>query len=1419
MTQRSPAPHGDGARDVTPDEVEALFDAWLARSEREGPESADFDAFCAEHPRAEAQLRRLRAAFDRFGGEVDVIDDELERSTSGGDAARGAGPRRADDGSSDTPTKMLLAALGDETSQPDAGDGHPTVELDLEGAGTAPDSREGATVARSFAHVVERLGRARPAYRRYTNGREVARGGMGAILKAWDSDLRRYLAMKIMLPARGDASDAGAEERRLARFLEEAQITGQLDHPGIVPVHEIGRDAQGRLFFTMRFVRGRSFGEIVDLVHAGGKDGWTLPRALDVLLKVCDTLAYAHSKDVVHRDIKPANVMVGRFGEVYVMDWGLAKVMGRTQAAPVAQTDTGQTDGTLVQVQSDRRDHGSDPASPLRTVEGAVVGTPAYMSPEQALGRSESVGPATDVYAVGALMYFLLSGQAPYMRRGQRLGSKSVLEAVRAGPPRPVTSLKRRLPADLVSICNKAMRREIRERYPTMRAMADDLRAFVEGRVVRASRTGALAELRKWIVRNKGGATVALVSFVVLLGALFFLLDLNDKLSREKIVARDAAVEASASELRARASAEAALHGERLAKERESEAVAAREREARATYAANIEAADGRLRYAEVTEAERRLAACPEELRRFEWAYLRLVADGSLATVAAHDGRISDAAFARLGSDFVTGSLDGSAVVWNKNTRTEVTRVDHGRPVTAVSYDPGSPVAALGDDQGEIVLFDAFEGTLLQHLRSTRRTGAVTALLFGPQGGGLLLAGYAGGSVAAWNLATQREIPFVGHTRQVTDLSLSALGDTFVSGSTDGAIHVWDASARDTGPLFSYYDARGAVEAVAMSPTGDQIAAGTERGKLHVFSISGELPPIEVDTDGAVAALAFTTDGASVLCAGAGRSVQRFDAFTGELQTRLLGHRAPVTCVAVDPDGALFVTGAEDGQLRVWDASSLSGATAFGGDMGAPRSLALSPDGRRALTSSDDGRVVLWDARARLPLDLLDLEPPAFHEVAWSPTGGSVALGPSVPSSDGRCAIRVLDVVGDGLVDRGTRLDRHRRGVDALVFSPDGARLLSGGKDGRLLLWDALDGTLLREFEGHDILLYAAAFSPDGARLASGGDDGTLRLWDADTGTGHVVGDAGDAVTQLAWSPDGRRLAVVRDRAPRDAIELLDVADERVTATLTGHAGDVLALAWHPSAERLASAGRDGTIVLWDGASAQRVLTLRPGEPVTSLAFDAAGERLFSCLESTVMVYETARPEELAAVRSMASAVAEQGRRVFEQRLAADVDPRVVIARLADDTELEPAVRAEALRRARLFGQDPERLANAAWPVVLEPFASRAVRVEALARARAADALHPGDPRLLAVLGGAWLRSGDTRRALTVLGRAQKLDPDGDRFPLAVVLSLTALSHAAAGDTAAASLDLSRAEREIGLFGMSDAEQLVREARRKLDAR
>ncbi|MBK7875298.1 MAG: protein kinase [Planctomycetes bacterium] len=395
--------------------------------------------------------------------------------------------------------------------------------------GLAAEEDEPVSAAELEA-LLERLRSRGRLSSRYRIEHVLGRGGMGIVYAAFDEDLGRRIAFKTLS---GELSAAAvAQPIKLARFLEEAQVTGQLEHPSIVPVYELGLDEADRVYYTMQLVEGETLARVFERAR-NGTDGWTRERALGVLQRVCDAVAFAHSRRVLHRDLKPSNVMVGSFGQVYVMDWGLARVLARR---------SGVESGTekRPEVETARRSSSSADSPVLQTQAGQKLGTPAYMSPEQAAGANDGLDARSDVYALGAILYELLAGHPPYLREGSSSDPHEVLRRVVVGPPEPIASVARGAPEELVAICERAMARDSAVRYASVVELAADLGAYLEGRVVRAHRTGAWIELRKWVGRNRAtaaslGAAVAAVALGA--GVFAWLRSVNEVQAKEHALA------------------------------------------------------------------------------------------------------------------------------------------------------------------------------------------------------------------------------------------------------------------------------------------------------------------------------------------------------------------------------------------------------------------------------------------------------------------------------------------------------------------------------------------------------------------------------------------------------------------------------------------------------------------------------------------------------------------------------------------------------------------------------------------------------------------------------------------------------------------------------------------------------------------
>jgi eukaryotic-like serine/threonine-protein kinase len=367
---------------------------------------------------------------------------------------------------------------------------------------------------------------------RYTRKSEYSRGGMGRILLVHDQFLARDIALKELLPhgLQGTTATPGKETPlkrtagMVARFLREAKITGQLEHPNIVPVYELGRREEGSFYYTMKLIRGESMSATLKNTKNMDERMALLPHFVDL----CQAVAYAHSRQVVHRDLKPSNIMLGPFGETVVIDWGLAKVVGQTD--DVADEISSVLDSFRLENADDDE---------FRTRTGARLGTPAYMSPEQARGEISTIGPQSDVFSLGSMLYELLTGSPPFDDKPVSL----LLQRIAHDQVPAVGTVGRDLPPELSAICDRALRHDVDDRYEDAGALLEDLRSFVSGAVVSAHRYSIVQMVKRVYRRNRDAINVALVgaAALVLLSIYSYVQIYNER--DEAVQARDEAQE------------------------------------------------------------------------------------------------------------------------------------------------------------------------------------------------------------------------------------------------------------------------------------------------------------------------------------------------------------------------------------------------------------------------------------------------------------------------------------------------------------------------------------------------------------------------------------------------------------------------------------------------------------------------------------------------------------------------------------------------------------------------------------------------------------------------------------------------------------------------------------------------------------
>jgi WD40 repeat protein len=984
---------------------------------------------------------------------------------------------------------------------------------------------------------------------------EIGRGGMGVVFKARHVRLNRVVALKMIL------GGALAHAEDLQRFDTEAAAAAQLQHPGIVALYEVGAH-EGQPYFSMEFVSGSS---LAQRVAPGPLPG---PQAAAYLEKTARAVHYAHGRGILHRDLKPANVLLDDNDQPKITDFGLAKLL---------ETDSGQT----------------------RT--GAVVGTPSYMAPEQAAARKD-LGPACDVYGLGAILYELLTGRPPF--RGE--SPLATLHQVADVDPVPPRLLNPKVDVDLETICLKCLEKEPVRRYASAGSLADDLRRFQAGEPITARRLGAFGRAVKWCRRKPTAAALLGVSAAALLALIAGLVGFGLWQGR---VAQD--------ERRLREAAQKALH---LADLREN---AMRHY----LYVGHIRQAQQAWDAANLDRTEQLLAnwrprAGQTDLRGWEWFYLHGLCQGR-SVLPAHSGR-------------------ATAVVFHPN----------GKRLASAGGEPGR--------RGEVKIWDLETGKLLLTLHG--HTNAVTALAFSPDGKVLASAGHDA-AVKLWDTGTGKEIAtFSGHAEYVADVAFDPRGKRLASAGGDRTVRLWDldklggAAVREA--ALTLHGHAGGVAAVAFSPDGDTLAsAGLDETVKLWDPRSGSLRRTLRGHAGEVLTLAYNSSGRILASAGGAGSrrgqVKLWDA-DGQLLLSHDGLSEKILKVAFAADGRLAGAGG-DGIVRLWDRPSSAEAIHVRTDPERVHAVAFSPSGRRLATAGRDGRIRLWDPAGRpqtgTTVASLRAEHVVFHadsrRLACASRAGDIvlldvqtgAISPPLPgiaaganflafTQEGKCLVTAGDDQGvrvHDLVNKGKPLELrgHTGRLTAVAVHPLGNLVASAGDDERVRLWSLPSGTLERVLEGHGNGVLAVAFSPDGRLLASGGYDKTVRIWDVATGARLALEGHAGSVNALAFSPEGGQLATASsDRTVR----IWDLQSRKEFARLEGSGGSVTTLAYHPNGQRLASAGQDRAVRLWDLVTRQEILDLEVDGAIRCLTFSPDGQRLACAGRSTAVRVWTAAP-------------------------------------------------------------------------------------------------------------------------------------------------------------------------------------------------
>jgi WD40 repeat protein/tRNA A-37 threonylcarbamoyl transferase component Bud32 len=1053
--------------------------------------------------------------------------DEAERSTGPHDVSTGPSPRPAD------PRAVTVEATTIDSFVREVARAPAPVRIDVEAL---------AVVAAD----------------RYVERREIARGGMGRISAARDARLDRAVALKEL------RADLPQLRRRFAR---EARLSARLQHPSIVSVLEAGRWPTGEPFYAMPLIAGRPLDRAID--EAGSLDARL--GLLSHVVAAAEALAFAHEQRVIHRDLKPHNVMVGRFGETVVIDWGVAKQLDAADGDDDAAADG---DGALTSV-------------------GAVIGTPAFMPPEQA--RGEPVDERADVYALGAILYHLLAGHPPY--QGDR---DAVLRAVAAGPPPPLPAVTPGVPRDLAAVVARAMAPAPRDRYRTAHELTADLRAFLTGQLVSAHHYSTGETLRRWLARHRNAVAVAMVLTAALVVTAAISIG---GITHE----RDRATSALAA-LRAR-DAELAM--------RQAESALGRDpTEALAWLKQAVHGGE---------HAWRARALAEDAIRRGVARQL-VHLDGAAATIASDGQRL------------VLGDVGGGLWTWRDGALVRLARGRAGEVAVALA----GRRAVVGDAGGEVHEVDVTTGQRRSLVRgaamrqvaidgdgapwSADRDGVVRG---GPAGPAAVVARLGGapsavalGPGGAWAIGREDGVIVVGgagaprslaaHSREVGRL-VFVDATTLISGAEDGRVLIWDLASGSPRELGRHDEW---VAAMALAPDRRRVATGSADGTVRIWSLDGAPPQVLRAHVGTVWSVAWAADGR--LASGGSDGVIRVWRADLAATTLVFGHAvrqvawvgdalvaaggttarvfvdlpAPATIVAGPVDGAVTLAASVDGR---WLAVGGRGGDAKVWDLDTGRQVTTAPiDGWTTELAFAPGHLVVAGERGVTDVELGAAAVPRAPLVLAPGTAMPRVFpdGARAAWIDGHAGgARLLDLGTGGTTALGTGT------LTAIAITADGGAVVGGARDGAVTAWP-ITGGAPRALGRVARFLNALIVGPGDRWVAGIPASGPVWVAPLAGGGGHALPDTADARSLIFVDAEHLALAVGDDVIVSD----LATGARRV---LRGHRGEVRAFAVSPDRAALFSVDARCEVREWRLADGGGAVVRPGGDPACLLA--AAG--------------------------------------------------------------------------------------------------------------------------------------------------------------------------------------------------------------------
>ena len=928
---------------------------------------------------------------------------------------------------------------------------------------------------------------------KYDVKEELGRGGIGKVMVAFDRTVGREIALKELISSSEDGRIPSLDKMRSdeARFLREACVTGQLEHPGIVPVYEIGRKPDENRYYTMRLVRGVTLSQAI-------KEAGTLEKRLRLLphfRDICNAIAYSHSRGVIHRDIKPENIMIGEFGETVVLDWGLAKVKGEDDAADSELRE----ELNLLKVKNIGM-----------TVKGKAIGTPAYMSPEQARGDIAAIDERSDIYSLGAVLYEILTGLPPF--KGKDV--QETLEMVKTAAPVDITVYEPASPPDLCAVVAKTLTKDPASRYQSALEVAKEIENFMSGGKIAAYEYSSWEMLKRFVRKNKSlSALTAMLLVVLIFSSVVVFRAYRDSLSNEKA----AHLNLSLGYLE---------YAEKLLKEgkySDSEIFAAASlyhspfnpkspwSYSDSYLAENIdESRDHMLKIqsllylsrvygnnafkGNITNAgfDARTVAVSPDASLFAVSGKRkevkvYSADGTEKfTLSGHKDEVSAVEFSSDGRFIATGSWDNSIVLWNASNGAQIKSLPTlAGEIYTLSFSPGNKFIAFGGTEKTLWIVKTDDLTLAA-AGKFELENTVRSIDWSPDGKKILVSDSSGKIYLITGKGIEKVFDF--HSEPTVAVKFLNDGIHFVSASYDKKFALWNPGFDKPLTVYEHWDAFFSLD---VSNDGKLAAAAARDGSIKLINLVTR----QVDDLRDRFIKLWRTD------------------FTKEMQ-RLRGHTTYIPSLVYSPDEKFLASSSWDFTIKLWNITTESILSSFGIEGTVAYSLAFSPDGQFIASGDSDGTLRFWNPMTGKMIFSYPLHTDQISAIKF------LNRGKTIISAGKDRTVKLFDLSERQII----KVLEHENPVNTVAVSADGTLAASAGRNGEINFWSLPEGKLLfgtKGGSGKSVL--SLAISPDNSTAVSSDEDGVINKWDIKSmKITETFRESSGAVNAVAFSDDGK---------------------------------------------------------------------------------------------------------------------------------------------------------------------------------------------------------------------------------------------------------------------------------------------------------